>query len=92
MAGDAPVANSLKMRSFLSFFPSPIKDKYFASTVGVLHPLSQSEEPMVVFRGLVFFFLEMFMIRIIQLLHCNWDFFLLTLGRFLLNSAQSHRY
>lgn len=55
MAGDAPVANSLKMRSFFSFFPSPVKDKYFASTVGVLLLLSQSEEPVMVFRGLFFF-------------------------------------
>lgn len=58
MAGDAPVANSLKMRSFLSFFPSSVKDKYFASTVGVLLPLSLSEEPVMVFRGLLFFFLR----------------------------------
>lgn len=55
MAGDTPVANSLKMRSFLTFFPSPVKDKYFASTVGVLLPLSQSKEPVMVFRGLGFF-------------------------------------
>lgn len=85
MAGDAPVANSLKTRSFLSFFPSPVKDKYFASAVGVLLPLSQSEEPVMVFRGLLLlcflvFFKEMFMIRIIQLLGRNWDFFFFLFG------------
>lgn len=93
MAGDAPVANSLKMRSFLSFFPSSVKDKYFASTVGVLLPLSLSEEPVMVFRGLLFFFLRNVYdpYNSVASLQLGF-FFLLTLDRFSLNSAQSHCY